>query len=214
MKKTTKPSAIIFDFDDTLVDAKPVISKALEETFKEFNINKEDLKHIDFNLSLRDYFHDIFLDDAIAAGKSYYKNYYKFAENLQPLKYAKETLDFLYRHKIFTSIVSNKKGERLRQEINDKFNWQKYFVNIVGSGDAPEDKPSSLPAIEALKTSGLDDYSNVWFIGDSNVDLKTAENLGCKAILFGTYPIKTDVNIDFTVKSHSELLNLLEKTYA
>ena len=111
MKKITKPSAIIFDFDDTLVNAKPVISKALEETFKEFNINKEDLKHIDFNLSLRDYVHDIFLDNAIAAGKIYYKNYYKFAESLQPLEHAKETLDFLHSHNIFTSIVSNKKGE-------------------------------------------------------------------------------------------------------
>ena len=33
-----KPSAIIFDFDDTLVDSSPIIRKALSATFEKFNI--------------------------------------------------------------------------------------------------------------------------------------------------------------------------------
>ena len=36
-----KPTAIIFDFDDTLIDSKPVIEKALEATFLEFNIPQD-----------------------------------------------------------------------------------------------------------------------------------------------------------------------------
>lgn len=214
MKNFIKPSAIIFDFDDTLVNSKPIIKKALEETFKEFGINNKALEHVDFNLSLRDYFHEIFASNIEKARDSYYRNYTNLSKNLKSLENAEETLKLLKNNNVFTSILSNKQGERLRHEITEKFNWQKYFVNIIGSGDALEDKPSKIPAIAALKNSGLENFSNVWLIGDSYVDLKTAQNLGCKAILFGEKEQKDDVPIHIIVKNHFELLNILEELYA
>jgi phosphoglycolate phosphatase len=209
----TKPSAIIFDFDDTLVDAKPIINGALEATFIEFNINKAELKHIDFNLSLRDYFHHIFGVNVKAARESYYKHYTEFSKELKPLANAELVLQFLQNNGVFIAIVSNKGGERLRNEITNKFTWHHYFTSIIGSGDAIEDKPSMHPAKLALHGSGIMDYSNVWLIGDSSVDLKTAQNLGCKAILFGNNTQADNIPFYLSVANHQELLKLLENIY-
>ncbi len=209
----SKPSAIIFDFDDTLVNTKPIINKALSATFSEFNIDKNSLSHIDFNLSLRDFFHDIFADNIEKARETYYKYYSEFSQNLMALDHAELVLKFLQKHQVFTSIVSNKTGDRLRHELTTKLMWDHYFSNIIGSGDAASDKPSPLPAILSLTNSGLDDYSNVWLIGDSNVDIKTAANLGCKALLFGNNLKHNDLPIYLSVSNHLELLKILEKIY-
>lgn len=209
----TEPSAIIFDFDDTLVNAKPIINKALSATFADFNIDEKNLKNIDFNLSLRDYFHLIFLENIISAKDAYIRYYTEFSKDLEMLPHAETVLKLLQKHKVFTAVVSNKGSERLNKEIQHKFAWHGYFSSIIGSGDAHEDKPSAAPALLALQNSKLQDYKNVWFIGDSIIDLKTAQNLGCKAVLFGTNPIKAQEPIYLSVKNHNELLNILGKIY-
>ena len=210
-----KPSAIIFDFDDTLIDAKPIINKALAATFAQFNISEEiiTVKNIDVNRSLRDYFHHIFADNIKEARDAYYHYYTEFSKDLLHLENAEEVLKLLQRHQVFTAIVSNKGGARLRDEIHNKFNWQDYFAAIIGSGDVAEDKPSPLPAKLALEKAKLEDHSNVWFIGDSLVDLQTAENLGCKGVLFGNNIVPTDIPIYLSVPNHLELLKLLQRIY-
>jgi phosphoglycolate phosphatase len=183
----SKPSAIIFDFDDTLVNSKPIIDKSLAATFSHFNISRDVLesKNIDTNRSLRDYFHLIFSDNVKEARDIYYKHYIEYAENLEALENSEEVLKLLSNHNVYTAIVSNKNGPRLRHEIIEKFMWNDYFKQIIGAGDFQEDKPSAIPAKFALQNANITDYSDVWFIGDSVIDLKTAENLGFKAILFG-----------------------------
>ncbi len=212
----SKPSAIIFDFDDTLVDARPIIQKALSATFAKFNIDKEVLqnKDIDLNRSLRDYFHHIFADNIKEARDTYYGYYDEFSQDLLSFAQAEEVLQLLQQYKVFTAVVSNKGGERLRKEIHHKFSWQAYFSAIVGAGDVSEDKPSAIPAKFALQDSQLKDYSDVWFIGDSLVDLKTAENLGCKGILFGNDIKPKDVSVYLHINNHAELLKLLQEIYA
>lgn len=217
MRNYKKPSAIIFDFDDTLVDAKPIIDKALSATFTKFNIDKNIIKtkNIDTNRSLRDYFYHIFADNIIEARDAYYNYYYKFSEELKVLDQSEDVLKLLHKNKVFTVVVSNKRGEKLRSEIKDNFLWQDYFSAVVGAGDVEEDKPSPMPAKFALQKSGLKDYSNVWFVGDSLVDLQTAKNLGCKAVLFGDSLLEQshDMPVYFSISNHSEFLKLLQGIY-
>lgn len=206
-----KPSAVIFDFDDTLVDARPIINNSLFATLEEFNIPKSiiDLKNIDINHSMRDYFHQIFGNNVYQARDIYYKFYTEFSKELKMLENADKVLDFLKSQKAFISVVSNKNGNRLRDEISNKFFWNEYFFSIIGSGDAAEDKPSIKPAILALSKLKLTKFDDVLIIGDSAVDLKLAENLGCQAILFGNAKIDAKTR----VANHIELLELLRSIY-
>lgn len=218
MTITKKPTAIIFDFDDTLVDTKPIIKRSLQATFDEFDINKDVIqtKDIDVNRSLKDYFHEIFGDNVKAAREVFYSHYDNFAQDIKIIDNVEDVLNFLKKNKVYMTIVSNKNGMRLRNEINNKLAWGHYFGNIIGSGDAKADKPSHEPAKLSLEHLKLADYKNVWLIGDSIVDLRTAQNLGCIGVLFKT-DIKEkpeDVVAHTQVDNHLELLNLLKEIYA
>ncbi|MEK6733966.1 MAG: HAD hydrolase-like protein, partial [Pseudomonadota bacterium] len=111
-----RPSAIIFDFDDTLIDARPAVHKALKATLKKFDISDNIIteKNIDTNKSLRDYFHHIFANNIIEARDSYYDYYTEFSKDLKQLEMAEDVLKFLRKQDVFTAIVSNKGGKRLR----------------------------------------------------------------------------------------------------
>ncbi|MCT4635140.1 MAG: HAD-IA family hydrolase [Rickettsiales bacterium] len=215
MNKHRKPSAIIFDFDDTLVNARPIINKALTATFNHFGLSEEiiKLKNIDINLSLRDYFYSIFADNVKEARDVYYSNYIEYAKDLETLEHSEDVLKILRKNNVYTAIVSNKNAPRLRYEVTEKFLWKDYFNQIIGSGDSEKDKPSPLPAKISLQNANITDYSNVWLIGDSLVDLKTAENLGCKAVLFGNLNLQDTSKFYFTVRNHAELLRILKDLY-
>lgn len=214
-KIISKPSAIIFDFDDTLVNSKPIVNQALQATFKKFSIPEDiiSIKNIDPNRSLRDYFCHIFTDNLKEAAEIYYDFYNQFSQNLEIIKNADKVLDFLLKNSVYTTIVSNKRSKKLREEISDKFLWNHYFKAIIGSGDAEEDKPSIKPALKALEDAKLNNFDEVWLIGDSLVDIQTAHNLGCKAILFGKAKLPDDIIPHLTIHNHDELLEFLRKIY-
>lgn len=213
MKRLEKPQAILFDFDDTLVNSKPIINAALDSTFDTYNIDKTELKNIDYNRSLKDYFHQIFENNLNEARSTYYNFYHHYSKNLQAFENAEEVLKFLKNKNIFVGVVSNKKNKILNHEISNYFNWNHYFSSIVGSGDASEDKPSIKPVELALKSSKITSAERVWLIGDSLVDLNTAKNFGCKAILYGEYNFIADPAPSLEVKNHLELLKILKEIY-
>src|SRR5437016_12632946 len=84
----------------------------------------------------------------------------------------------------FLGVVSNKTGELLRREVA-RLGWSNFFGSIVGAGDAPADKPACEPVHLALSPSGVLAGEEVWFVGDTAVDMECALNSGCIAVLLG-----------------------------
>jgi phosphoglycolate phosphatase len=82
------------------------------------------------------------------------------------------------------AIVSNKQGPILRREA-EHLGWAPRFGVLVGAGDAEADKPSAAPVLLALKALGVAPGPEVWFIGDTGVDLRAARAAGCSAVLLG-----------------------------
>jgi phosphoglycolate phosphatase len=83
---------------------------------------------------------------------------------------------------IYLGIVSNKTGELLRREVAG-LGWLPFFGSVVGAGDAPIDKPAREPVHLALAPSGVAPGEEVWFVGDTAVDMECASNSGCVAVL-------------------------------
>lgn len=183
----TKPRAVIFDWDNTLVDTWPLIHKALVSTFEEYGIppwtfdeTKQRVKH-----SLRDSFPLLFGEQWEAAGKAY-QNYYQsmHLQQLETLPESEEVLKFLKDKGVYTVVVSNKKGPNLRKEV-EHIGWSDYFASLVGSDDAEHDKPHADPVHMAFAGSGITPGADVWFVGDTVVDLECAKNTHCVPILYG-----------------------------
>ncbi|MBV8776512.1 MAG: HAD family hydrolase, partial [Alphaproteobacteria bacterium] len=75
-------------------------------------------------------------------------------------------------------------GTVLRSEA-EHLGWTPFFGAIVGAGDAHADKPHCAPVELALRPSGVAPGPDVWFVGDTAVDMECALAAGCVPVLLG-----------------------------
>lgn len=182
-----QPKAVIFDWDNTLVNTWPIIHDALAKTFAERGLTPWTMQQTKARVrkSMRDSFPEIFGEDWQEAGKAYQAHYRaSHLNNLEELQGACEVLQTVKDMGLYSVVVSNKRGENLRKEAAH-MGWTDLFDSITGADDAARDKPFADPVILALSGSALAPARDVWFIGDSEIDLECAGNTGCTAILYG-----------------------------
>ena len=183
-----KPKAIIFDWDNTIIDTWPFIHNAIDETMVAMGHEPwglEKVKNTVFK-SMRESFPAIFGKDWKKAGEIYKANYLKQDSNqLKILDGALDLINEAYDSNITLFIVSNKMGPTLRQEVQN-LNITNKFFSIIGAHDASLDKPSNKPVKLALENSDINPENDlIWFIGDSHVDVECAINSNCQPIFFG-----------------------------
>jgi phosphoglycolate phosphatase len=182
-----RPQAILFDWDNTLVDswatiheALNVVMAAMERPSWSLQETKERVRR-----SLRDSFPLHFGERWEEAQRIYLDAFCAIhLERLRPLPGRDKLLHGLFREGIFLGVVSNKTGSLLRREA-ERIGWSALFGSIVGAGDAAVDKPDAAPVALALKRSGVTANETVWFIGDTDVDMECAHNSGCVPVLLG-----------------------------
>jgi len=213
MKNKHMPSAVLFDFDNTLVDTNEILLHAINEVFEHFNYplySMEEVKRY-IHRSAKEYFKDKFGDRAEKAAEIYYQGYIKHQERRKIFDGAKNFVEYLYNNGIYIAIVSNKRGDILRKEVVQDFGMQeKFFSSIVGAGDALEDKPSKLPGLMALeKFSGIIN-EKVWFLGDTITDYLCAKNLGVYSVIIGDADLEENIP-DLRVRNYNELFEILRR---
>lgn len=182
-----KPVAVIFDWDNTLVNTWPIIHDALNATFRDMGTPLWEMQETQARVrkSMRDSFPEIFGDDWEHAGKLY-QQYYRDSHlnKLEALPMARELVQEVRAMGLYSVVVSNKTGPNLREEV-DHLGWSSYFDAIVGAHDAVRDKPHPDPVHMAFEKSLVRPGRGVWFIGDSEIDLECAMNTGCTGVLYG-----------------------------
>jgi len=182
------PRAIIFDWDNTLVDTWPLIHLSINKTMRFMDRDEWSFEEVKQKIhkSMRESFPDLFGDDWEKAGEVYLKSYWENnLTNLQLLDGATNILEFFRQNNIAQFIVSNKLGKTLRQEC-DALEISHYFSKAIGSHDAKKDKPNPDPVWLALDGSNINPKKDlIWFIGDTIADIDCALNTNCQPILFG-----------------------------
>ena len=184
------PDAIIFDWDNTLIDAWPCILDCYNRTFRHFGMAEWSLEEGKQNIarSLRDTFPTLFGDKWQEAREVYYDSFGKVhLDRMVPFAHTETMLKSLVDKGIYLGVVSNKLGTFLRAEA-DHLGWTPFFGSILGATDAIRDKPDPSPVIMALEPAGLKPSPHVWFVGDSGVDLQCAHQSGCTAVLLRDLP--------------------------
>ncbi|WP_161973754.1 HAD family hydrolase [Hwanghaeella grinnelliae] len=179
------PRAVVFDWDNTLVDTWPVIHASFKTTLLAMGQEPWTLEQTKDRVSksLRDAFPELFGNRWEEARDIYYSAFEReHLQSLMPLDNALGTLDHLQGRGKPMALVSNKTGRYLRREV-DHLSWNGYFRSVVGAGDAPHDKPDPEALIMALAPIGLSVGPDIWFVGDSRSDLELARNAGCTGIL-------------------------------
>lgn len=209
--KLPRPKAIIFDWDNTLVDTWPIIHTALTDTFVQMNKAPWTLEEVKSRVgkSMRDHFPELFGDKWKQAGDIYLHSYKTHSlDKLEGLYGAEDMLELLATTKIYTALASNKQGPTLRREA-EFMGWTKYFQKLVGASDAARDKPHADPALLALDGSGIKASAEVWFVGDSITDVDCAIAANLTPIIYGNELLAKQFPEYYHAENHAQLKDLI-----
>ncbi len=213
------PHIALFDWDNTLVENWQAVAIAINAARAHFNLEIwDDLRlRREVKKSMRDNFPLWFGDQWHVARDIFRDTFDKHRrQHLRVLDDAEALLKALQQKQVQMGVVSNKSGHFLRDEVA-QLGWQKYFGAVIGAGDAAADKPDPAPAIMALEQMQFKqdpdkskaNKNNIWFIGDTDVDMDTAIAAHCQGILVGNYESETGETLAHSVPRFLTLSTLL-----
>lgn len=179
-----RPCAVLFDWDNTLVDNWGAIRGALNAALREFGQAEWTLDqvHARVRRSLRETFPEIFGAEWERARAIFYKSFE--AGHLEALAVLPGAADLLAVIDVPKAVVSNKQGKLLRREA-EFLGWAGHFHRLVGAGDAARDKPDPAPFSLACEGLELPEKDVIWYIGDTGLDMQGAHGSSCTPILVG-----------------------------
>ena len=183
------PRAMVFDWDNTLVESWDAIHHALVVTFETMGQTPWSLAETKARVrhSLRDAFPRLFGERWDDARKIYMDTFTAtHLERIKPSPSAAELLQAVGERGFYRAVVSNKTGPVLRREAAH-LGWTGHFTRLVGAGDAAADKPNAAPMHMALDGSGIAAGGEVWYIGDTAIDMECAAISGCVGVLVGDF---------------------------
>lgn len=209
---------IIFDLDGTLIDSLEDIAVCMNQVLKELNLpihKMEDYKYfvgggisVLIDNALKGYSNEI-KEEATKKFKVIYDQ--KLHSKTKPYDGIYELLDELEKLDVNLAILSNKPHEFTLQYANslfDKYN----FKEIHGQKQTIPKKPDPIAAINIAKSFDAN-CEEVYFVGDTMVDMQTAKNAKMIAIgvLWGFRDEKelSEHGADFLVNHPLEILKIV-----
>ena len=200
-----RPRAILFDWDNTLVNTWPTIIECYNDTFKALGQvpwtpqEVRDRAHG----SLRDHFPKLFGERAGEAEAVFFETFHRIhLERLEPLPGADVLLARAAAVGCYVAVVSNKVGKNLRIEVAH-LGWDRWISKAVGAKDALRDKPAPDPIYLALDGTGIAPDLDVWMVGDTPADLKCAHAAGVLPVYFGSVEIMSERLREFPPRLHA-----------
>jgi phosphoglycolate phosphatase len=195
------PPAVIFDWDNTLINTLPLISDAYNKVRAHFGLPAWSMAEVHENtqLSGREGLKKHYGDQSELAEKIFYDHI--DANHLKAITVmdgAHELLLALQDMKIPMGIVSNKRGAILRKEIVH-LGWNHFFRVVLGPddvGNIGKPKPDGLfKAIEIMSIEPAQ-TPHVWYAGDTEGDLKTAKAAGVTPVFIENNTMSQPVAIE------------------
>jgi HAD superfamily hydrolase (TIGR01549 family) len=194
-----KPKAILFDLDGVLVDSFDAWLAALNDALK-FYSHKELTKEEFID---RYWGHDLFdnikeLNLTYEVGEACNKFYKNHIEKIKIFPKTKETLLKLnnYKKGLITNTPKDSAVNVLKQ-----FDIYRYFEIVLTSNDVKKSKPNPEIVIKSCKLLKLNP-EDIILVGDTKSDVEAGRAAGSKVI-------GINVEADFTIKSISEIINLI-----
>lgn len=211
--------AVIFDLDGTLIDSLEDLANSVNQTLKEFGFNTHEINAYKY-----------FIGDGV---KVLLKRATNEKENEETIEKLHKRFKVIYKKEIdsktkvyegihqllgklenqaYPKAILSNKPHNFTLDCMNKFFSDYSFVNISGQKDSIAKKPDASAALLIAKDLEKD-VENIYFVGDTKIDMQTAKNAGMIAIgvLWGFRDEKElrDNGADFIVSNTDELYNIL-----
>ncbi len=178
---------VVFDMDGTILDTLSDLTDALNHTLDIYGLPLHSMDEVKFFVG--NGIHKL-IERAVPEGteqkkleeifKSYIEYYGKHcADKTKPYEGVKDLIMELKKLGVLTAVVSNKRDEAVQELCRDYFPG--CFDIAIGEKDGIRRKPAPDMVDQALLKLGIDKKDAV-YIGDSDVDIQTAENSGLSSI--------------------------------
>lgn len=212
--------AVIFDLDGTLLDTLKDLANAVNEALRHANMPVHSID--DVRMFVGNGVKKL-MERAIPGGENnpefdstyqYFREYYAAhcKENTKLYPGIWELLGDLKKRGIKIAIVSNKMDPAVKILNNDYFSGM--MDAALGESEAVSKKPAPDMVFKAMEELGVTKDEAV-YVGDSDVDIKTAENCGlpCISVTWGFRDTKFLLEHGAThlVNTPAEILNLVSE---
>ena len=199
--------AVLFDWDNTIVDNQHLISRAKHNLFERMDMEyPKELSH--YAASRKNLLRAYFPENINKANAIFEQELEKFShDDLVLFPEILETINILKERNLLVGVVSNKRSDLLRKEI-EYFDLTNTLDVVVGSGDTEYDKPHPQPLIYASSCLSME-LKNILFIGDSIIDFTSASSAECHFI---GYNLSVD-GYSITISNHLALVKILESDF-
>ncbi|MBV9653647.1 MAG: HAD family hydrolase [Acetobacteraceae bacterium] len=179
------PSVLLWDWDNTLVDAWAGITAAINAAFAAFGLPPWSVEQTKqrARISMRESFPVMFGSDWRRARDIFHRTMTQ--QHLDHVRVMPGAVDALSAGRSWPqAVVSNKSTRYLHAEIAH-LGWADYFGAVVGAGEARADKPDAAPLLLALHRLGAEPSPTVWYLGDTASDMVAARAARVTGVLLG-----------------------------
>lgn len=178
---------ILMDLDGTIINSKTGITKSLQYTLKQWNINIENLESLTryigppIKVSFMDCFG--FSEEEAGEATSIYRKYFEekgfyedevyegIEELLSRLKMANKKI-----------ILATSKQENIARKVMEHFKLASYYDDICGAAPDESRAKKKDVILYALEKNGITDYSKAVMVGDRKYDIEGAKAVGISSI--------------------------------
>lgn len=213
MKKT-----LIFDLDGTLLDSIYDIALCMNEVLTSLKLDTYKIDEYKYFVGSG---MDVLIDNALKnsielkdEATKRFKELYEFNlhKNTKPYDGIYELLDELVKLDCNLAVLSNKPDFMTKEYVKTLFKDYP-FLEVHGQKEQQAKKPDPIQALNIASKLKINP-SEIFFVGDTKVDMQTAKNAKMKAIgvLWGFRDEKElkEFGADFIVKHPLEILNIIE----
>lgn len=220
MQHLPKPVAVLFDWDDTIVNNWDTAIQSLNTALVHMGEQPwtpEEARRRS-GPTAKVLFTELFGERWQEADKVYYDTFFSLVfKNMKMFDGAEDVFKELVKNGVAMGIVSNMRSALLKQGI-DHMGLAHYFGVIFGAGDASADKPDPAPILEALQKLDIPPGPNVWYVGDSHTDMIAAAKAGCSGVLIETRLPPEDLMKEFPpagrAKTHESIMECMRRHFS
>ena len=198
-------NAILFDLDGTLLNTLEDLTNAMNFAKCKFGYKENTIS--DTRSFIGNGIHNYILksinydETHLEEIEKRFKEYYSKNCDVytKPYDGIFEILDYLKDKDIILGVISNKAIYATETLINNHF--PNYFDIIIGDGMGIAKKPQ-IDSLQYVSNKYNISLSNILYIGDSDVDIKTISNAKCQGII-----------VSYGFRDKEELLKLTDNVY-